>query len=121
MFGVVPRPLWEKKIAPDARNRIPLAARCLLAIDRDAKRVVLVDAGMGDKWAARWIEIYGIDKSGGDLLGGLRRLGVGPEDVTDVLLTHLHYDHAGGITRRGADGALALTFPRAVHHVQRRA
>jgi glyoxylase-like metal-dependent hydrolase (beta-lactamase superfamily II) len=121
MFGVVPRPLWERKIAPDARNRIPLAARCLLAVDRDAKRVVLVDAGMGDKWSAKWIDIYGIDKSPGDLLAGLRRLGVGPEDVTDVILTHLHFDHAGGVTRLGPDGAPALTFPRAVHYLQRRA
>ncbi len=121
MFGVVPRPLWERKIAPDARNRIPLAARCLLAVDRDAKRVILVDAGMGDKWGAKWVDIYGIDKSGGGLLDGLRRLGFAPEDVTDLILTHLHFDHAGGVTRLGAGGAPALTFPRAVHYVQRRA
>ncbi|HSM94149.1 MAG TPA: MBL fold metallo-hydrolase [Anaeromyxobacteraceae bacterium] len=121
MFGVVPRPLWERKIAPDARNRIPLAARCLLAVDRDARRVVLVDDGMGDKWDAKRIDIYGIDRSGGDLLAGLRRIGIAPEDVTDVVLTHLHFDHAGGTTRLGPDGAPALVFPRAVHHVQRRA
>ena len=104
MFGIVPRPLWERKIAPDARNRIPLAARCLLAIDRDAKR----------------IDIYGIDKSAGDLLGGLRRLGIAPEAVTDVVLTHLHFDHSGGTTRLGPDGSPALVFPHAVHHLQRR-
>jgi glyoxylase-like metal-dependent hydrolase (beta-lactamase superfamily II) len=120
MFGIVPRPLWERKIAPDARNRIPLAVRCLLAIDRAAKRVVLVDDGMGDKWDAKRIDIYGIDKSAGDLLGALRRLGVEPADVTDVILTHLHFDHAGGTTRVGAGGRLELVFPRAVHHVQRR-
>lgn len=120
MFGVVPRPLWERRIAPDARNRIPLAARCLLAVDRDARRVVLVDAGMGDKWAPKWVDIYGVDKSSGDLLGALRRLGFGPEDVTDVLLTHLHFDHAGGTTRLGPAGEPQLVFPRAVHHVQRR-
>jgi glyoxylase-like metal-dependent hydrolase (beta-lactamase superfamily II) len=121
MFGIVPRPLWEKRIAPDARNRIPLAARCLLAVDRAARRVILVDAGMGDKWGAKWIDVYGIDKSGGDLLAALRRLGFGPEDVTDLLLTHLHFDHAGGVTRLAADGEPELVFPRAVHHVQRRA
>ena len=121
MFGIVPRPLWERRIAPDARNRIPLAARCLLAVDRAARRVILVDAGMGEKWGAKWIDIYGIDKSGGDLLAGLRRLGFGPEDVTDVLLTHLHFDHAGGVTRLDPDGRPALVFPRATHHVQRRA
>jgi glyoxylase-like metal-dependent hydrolase (beta-lactamase superfamily II) len=100
MFGVVPRPL---------------------AMDRAAKRVILVDDGMGDKWDAKKTEMYGIDKTGGDLLSGLSALGIAPEEVTDLLLTHLHFDHAGGTTRRGPDGALALTFPRAVHYVQRRA
>jgi glyoxylase-like metal-dependent hydrolase (beta-lactamase superfamily II) len=121
MFGIVPRPLWEKRIAPDARNRIPLAARCLLAVDRDARRVILVDDGMGDKWDAKRVDIYGVDKAEGDLLAGLRRHGIAPADVTDVVLTHLHFDHAGGTTRRGPGGALELVFPRAVHHVQRRA
>jgi glyoxylase-like metal-dependent hydrolase (beta-lactamase superfamily II) len=121
MFGIVPRPLWEKKIAPDARNRIPLAARCLVAIDRDARRVVVVDDGLGDKWDAKRADIYAIDRSGGGLAAALERLGVRREDVTDVLLTHLHLDHAGGTTRRGPDGRLALSFPRATHHVQRRA
>jgi glyoxylase-like metal-dependent hydrolase (beta-lactamase superfamily II) len=121
MFGIVPRPLWERRIAPDPRNRIPLAARCLLAVDRAARRVILVDDGMGDKWDAKRTDIYAIDKSRGDLLGGLAARGIAPADVTDVVLTHLHFDHAGGTTRRGPDGALALTFPRAIHHVQRRA
>ena len=121
MFGVVPRPLWERKVPPDARNRIPLAARCLLAVDRDAGRVVLVDAGLGGKWDAKRTDIYAIDRSGGGLAAGLARLGLRPGDVTDVLLTHLHFDHAGGTTARGPGGALALAFPRAVHHVQRRA
>jgi glyoxylase-like metal-dependent hydrolase (beta-lactamase superfamily II) len=121
MFGVVPRPLWERKIAPDARNRIRLAARCLVAVDRDARRVVLVDDGIGDKWDARRVDIYAIDRSGVGVDAGLARLGLAREDVTDVVLTHLHFDHAGGTTRRGADGRLALSFPRATHHVQRRA
>jgi len=120
MFGIVPRPLWEKKITPDARNRIPLAARCLLAVDRDAKRVILVDTGIGDKWAPKFVDIYGIDRREGDLLSGLRRLGFTPEDVTDVVLTHLHFDHAGGTVRRGPGGSASLAFPRAVHYVQRR-
>jgi glyoxylase-like metal-dependent hydrolase (beta-lactamase superfamily II) len=120
MFGIVPRPLWEKRIAPDARNRIRLAARSLVAIDRDAGRVVVVDDGVGEKWDAKRTDIYAIDRSGGGLDAGLARLGVARTDVTDVLLTHLHFDHAGGTTRRGPEGALELTFPRATHHVQRR-
>ncbi|WP_242346908.1 MBL fold metallo-hydrolase [Anaeromyxobacter terrae] len=120
MFGIVPRPLWEKKLAPDARNRIRLAARCLVAIDRDARRVILVDDGLGDKWDAKRSDIYGIDRSAGGLDAGLARLGLSREDVTDVLLTHLHFDHAGGTTRRGRDGRLELSFPRATYHLQRR-
>jgi glyoxylase-like metal-dependent hydrolase (beta-lactamase superfamily II) len=120
MFGVVPRPLWEKRIAPDARNRIRLAARCLVAVDRDARRVVVVDDGVGDKWDAKRTDIYAIDRASGGMDAGLARLGLSRTDVTDVLLTHLHFDHAGGTTRRGPDGRLELSFPRATHHVQRR-
>lgn len=121
MFGAVPRPLWERKLAPDARNRVRLAARCVLAVDRAARRVIVVGAGLGERWDAKWTDIYGIDRSGGGLHAGLARLGVAPEDVTDVVLSHLHFDHAGGTTRRGAGGELELSFPRATHHVHRRA
>jgi glyoxylase-like metal-dependent hydrolase (beta-lactamase superfamily II) len=120
MFGVVPRPLWERRFAPDARNRIRLACRCLVAVDRDARRVVLVDDGIGESWDAKRADIYAIDRSGGGVEAGLARLGIAREDVTDVILTHLHFDHAGGTTRRGEGGRLELAFPRATHHVQRR-
>ncbi len=119
MFGVVPRPLWERALAPDARNRVRLAARCLLAVDRGARRVVLVDAGLGAKWDAARTDRYAVDRSAGDLDAGLARLGVGRADVTDVVLTHLHVGHAGGTTGPGPAGALELSFPRATHHVQR--
>jgi glyoxylase-like metal-dependent hydrolase (beta-lactamase superfamily II) len=121
MFGAVPRPLWEKKLPCDARNRVRLASRCLLAVDRDERRVILVDAGIGGDWDAKHADIYAIDRSGGGLDAGLARLGLGRESVTDVVLTHLHFDHAGGAARRGADGRRELSFPRATHHVQRRA
>jgi len=120
MFGIVPRPLWEKRIAPDARNRIPLAARALVAVDRDARRVILVGDGMGDKWDAKRADLYAVDRAGVGLDAGLARLGLSREDVTDVVLTHLHFDHAGGTTRRATDGSLTLSFPRATHHIQRR-
>jgi glyoxylase-like metal-dependent hydrolase (beta-lactamase superfamily II) len=120
MFGIVPKPLWEKQIPPDDRNRIRLAARCLLAVDEGSRRCVLVDAGMGDKWDPKKREIYGVDKSGGDLDAGLARHGLGRADVTDVVLSHLHFDHAGGTTRRGAGGSLEVTFPNATFHLQRR-
>lgn len=121
MFGIVPRPLWAPKIRPDERNRIRLASRCLVAADRAARRVILVDDGIGDKWDEKRRDIYAIDRSSGGIDAGLARLGLSRADVTDVLLTHLHFDHAGGTTRRGRDGKLELSFPRATHHVQRRA
>jgi glyoxylase-like metal-dependent hydrolase (beta-lactamase superfamily II) len=121
MFGVVPRPVWERDFPPDARNRVGLAARCLVAVDRDAGKVVLVGAGLGDRWDAGEAERLALDRSGAGLDAGLARLGVRREDVTDLVLTHLHKDHAGGVVRRGAGGALELSFPRARHHLQRRA
>jgi glyoxylase-like metal-dependent hydrolase (beta-lactamase superfamily II) len=120
MFGIVPRPLWERKIVPDARNRIRLASRCLVAVDRDVRRVIVVDAGLGERWDPKQADIYAIERSGGGLEEGLARLGHARADVTDVVLTHLHFDHAGGTTRRGPDGKIELTFPRATYHIQRR-
>ena len=117
MFGIVPRPLWERRIAPDDRNRIPLAMRCLLL--RGHGRVVLVDTGLGHKTDAKFDDIYGVDRGHSTLEGSLAALGVAPDDVTDVVLTHLHFDHAGGATQRTDGGDLALTFPGATHHVQR--
>ncbi|GAO04079.1 MBL fold metallo-hydrolase [Anaeromyxobacter sp. PSR-1] len=121
LFGVVPRPLWERQLAADARHRVPLVSRCLVAVDRDAGRVVLVDVGLGDRWDARRLERHAVDRAGVGLDAGLARLGLGRDDVTDVLLTHLHLDHAGGLVRAGEGGAPQLAFPRAVHHLQRRA
>lgn len=121
LFGAVPRPQWAAVAAPDAENRVPLVARCLLAVDASAGRVVLVDAGPGEKWDPERTARHALARTpGGGLLAELARRGLGPEDVTDVLLTHLHRHHAGGVTRRDGSGALALAFPRAEHHVQRR-
>jgi glyoxylase-like metal-dependent hydrolase (beta-lactamase superfamily II) len=120
LFGVVPRPRWEQRLAPDARNRVRLAARCLVAVDRDARRVIVVDGGVGEKWDEARRELYAVDRGGVGLDAGLARLGLGRGDVTDVVLTHLHVSHAGGLTRRRPGGGLELSFPRATHHVQRR-
>ncbi|HET7752681.1 MAG TPA: MBL fold metallo-hydrolase [Anaeromyxobacteraceae bacterium] len=119
MFGVVPRSLWEKHAPPDERNRVRLASRCLLAMD-DSGRRVLVDTGPGDRWDAARADRLAIDRSSGDLDQGLASLGLSRADVTDVVLTHLHLDHAGGSARRGASGELECAFPNASWHVQRR-
>ena len=115
MFGVVPKPLWEKSIPPDEKNRIPLAARALLV--RGDGRTILVDTGNGGKFDEKLRSIYKIDAGGRDLVASLAARGVTPESVTDVILTHLHFDHAGGSTER-VNGELVPVFPRARYYVQ---
>lgn len=116
MFGIVPKPLWESRIAPDAQNRIPLHMRCLLA-EGDG-RVVLIDTGIGDVFAGtKYADIYAIDADAPTLLESLHAIGIGANDVTDVVLTHLHFDHCGGSTRREGDRRVP-TFPEATYHVQ---
>ncbi len=117
MFGIVPRPLWQRTNPPDDRNRIALAARCLLL--RGANRCILVETGIGDKFDDKRADIFKVAHPGGGLVEQLAARSIEPEDVTDVVLTHLHFDHCGGTTRR-RDGRLELSFPRADHYVQRR-
>lgn len=115
MFGIVPKPLWEKRIAADDRNRIPLAARCLLI--QGAGRCIVVDTGIGDTFSDKEQSIFGVDHSTHTLVGSLRAAGVEPEDVTDVVFTHLHFDHSGGAVTKQGD-AVVPRFPQATHHVQ---
>lgn len=115
MFGVVPKPLWERHYPPDERNRITLALRCLLIVD--GPRKILVDDGAGARWDGRHRDMYGFENSTMDQ--ELARAGLTRDEVTDVVLTHLHFDHAGGTTR-DQHGELALSFPRATYHLQRR-
>ncbi|TVR55710.1 MAG: MBL fold metallo-hydrolase [Gemmatimonadales bacterium] len=118
MFGVVPRTLWERRIHPDERHRIPLALRCLLIEAPEA--LILVDTGVGRKEDDRFRDIYGIDNEGDPtrLEDGIRAAGFEPRDVDTVVLTHLHFDHAGGATIWREDGTLAPSFPWARHVVQ---
>ena len=110
MFGVVPKPLWEKRAPADERNRITLGMRPLLV--RDAKRLMIIDAGIGDKMDAKSAEIYGLDRRE-SLDVTIARAGVKAEDVDLVIASHLHFDHAGGFTVRDASGALRPRFPKA--------
>ena len=114
MFGVVPKPLWERKFPADERNRIGLATNCLLV--RGPGFTVLVESGLGDKWDDRSREMYAIAREP-RLEESLRRLGVSPEDVDALVLSHLHFDHAGGATRR-IGGAVVPAFPNATLYVQ---
>lgn len=119
MFGVVPKPLWETRIPADDRNRIPLAMRCLLVETPSA--LVLIDTGIGNKESARFHELYGIENAGNPtrLEDGIRAAGFAPEEVQVVVNTHLHFDHAGGNTRRLPDGTIVPSFPRARYIVNR--
>jgi glyoxylase-like metal-dependent hydrolase (beta-lactamase superfamily II) len=119
MFGVVPKPLWEKRIPADERNRIPMSMRCLLVETKDA--LVLIDTGAGNKEDRKFYDIYGIENAGSPtrLEEAIRAAGFSPDDVDFVIDTHLHFDHAGGNTFRAEDGAIQLAFPRARYVVQR--
>jgi methylmalonyl-CoA epimerase len=115
MFGVVPKVLWERRVAPDHRNRIRLAMRPLLI--RGA-RTMLVDAGLGDKEDAAFHDMYAVDRTR-HLDHALAEAGLAPEDIEIVLATHLHFDHAGGFTMRDRAGRVVPRFPRAQYIVRR--
>src|SRR5688500_12568643 len=94
MFGVVPKPLWERRTPADARNRIQLALRPLLV---RGDRTLIIDAGIGGKMDEKSVEIYAIDRAL-DLTRSLAAAGLQPADIDIALATHLHFDHAGGFT-----------------------
>ena len=102
MFGVVPKPLWSKRIPPDERNRIPLGLRCLLV--EHPEGLVLIDTGLGNKEDQKFLDIYGVENRGSSgptqLEDSLLDIGYQPDEVKWVINTHLHFDHAGGNTVR---------------------
>ena len=117
MFGVVPRSLWQRVAPPDAENRVRLNANCLFV--EGAGERVLVETGMGDKWPPRLAEMYGVRRAPTLAESLFERAGCRPEDVTVVVNTHLHFDHAGGNTRLGGGGRAVPTFPNARYLVSR--
>ena len=118
MFGSIPKAIWGKDHDADADNRIELALRCLYL--EGMGRRILVDTGIGDKWDDKLVDRMRIEPCEDGWVGALARADVLPEQITDVILTHLHFDHAGGATTRDEDGELQPTFPNAVYHLQRR-
>lgn len=109
MFGIVPRALWQKKVAADERHRVLLAMRPLLI---RGEKTVLVDAGLGDKDSEKFRDIYGVDRAR-HLDDALADAGVAADDIDVVVATHLHFDHAGGFTVRTPGGRIVPRFPRA--------
>lgn len=128
MFGTVPKILWEKHITADEQNRIPMEARALLLKGKapNNKRNILIDCGngkdfvekFGEKLGQKFAQMYNIDPNGPSLLNSLHKAGLAPEDITDVILTHLHFDHCGGGTM-WRDGRIQPQFPKATYYVQK--
>lgn len=125
MFGTVPKTLWQKTNPADEHNRIDLEARALLL--KSPRRNILIDDGVGrdfvmkygEKLGKRFGEIYKVAEGGNDLISSLKRYDLKPEDITDVILSHLHFDHAGGSTC-AKDGKLVPTFPNSTYWVQKK-
>ena len=121
MFGVVPKALWSRQLPPDAQNRIPMTMRCLLIRSLITGRTYLVDNGAGNKFNEKMSSIYGLDYGPQDekrLETSLARATVQPSEITDLIFTHLHFDHCGGTTD-WVDGQLSHVFPNARYHVHR--
>jgi glyoxylase-like metal-dependent hydrolase (beta-lactamase superfamily II) len=115
MFGIVPKPLWEKSNPADDSNRIRLSTRHLI-LESESKKII-IDTGMGDKWDDKLKSIYAVDEKI-SMSSALASIGLKAEDITDVILTHLHFDHTGGSTIL-IDGKLQPAFPNAKYYVQK--
>ena len=124
MFGIIPKPLWERTNPADEANRIDLGCRCMLIRHPDADNI-LVDVGIGRKWDAKGLKIFNIRHSSPSgslgLEAGLARVGLTTDDIDHVILTHLHFDHAGGLSRwhDEARDRVVPTFPGRPHYVLR--
>ncbi len=118
MFGIIPKVLWEKKIPADEKNRIPLRLRSLL-ISGNGKNI-LVDDGVGTKDDQKFSSIYKVDHTRFTLESSLSKYGLACKDITDVVLTHFHFDHAGGSTNIDKNGNIVPTFPDAAYYIQKK-
>lgn len=115
MFGVVPKALWEKTNPPDEKNRITVSTKLLLL--ESGKRKILVDTGTGENWKEKFTDIYRLDNSEFSMSKSLAEKNISADDITDVIFTHLHFDHAGGSVVKEGD-KFVPAFPNAVYHVQ---
>ena len=116
MFGIIPKTIWSRWAEPDEHNRIPLNANCLL-LDNGSQKV-LVETGCGDKWSDKERAIYALESR--TVMDALAEAGVAPEAISTVIVTHLHFDHAGGLTRLNGNGEAIRVFPNAEIVVQQR-
>lgn len=120
MFGVVPKTLWSRSLPADEKNRIPMAMRCMLIKSKKSDKIYLVDNGSGDKFSEKMNNIYSLDYEHSNLMESLAKVKVEPDEITDLIFTHLHFDHCGGTTRYDENGDLVEVFPNAIYHVNER-
>jgi glyoxylase-like metal-dependent hydrolase (beta-lactamase superfamily II) len=116
MFGIVPKPLWQRAAEADENNRIDLDTNCLL-VEASHKKI-LIDTGFGDKLSEKQLRNIAA-RPGHALLEGLAALGIAPEEIDMVIFSHLHFDHAGGATQSDGKKGFRLTFPNALHLCQK--
>ena len=114
MFGIVPKPIWEREAPSDALNRIDMVTRSLLLCSDEKK--ILIDTGNGTKWEEKYRDIYNIDTSRYNIENSLTKYAFCADDITDIINSHLHFDHAGGNTKID-DGSIVPTFPNAKYWV----
>lgn len=115
MFGIIPKPLWNKTVESDKNNRIKLGSNCLF-LESDSKKI-LIDTGIGNGWEQKFEVIYNLNYKDSSLEKSLIEKRINPNDITDVILTHLHFDHVGGAVKYENDKILPM-FPNATYHVQ---
>lgn len=120
MFGVVPKTLWSRGIPADDKNRITMTVRCLLIESTKTGRIYLVDNGVGTKFNEKMMDIYQIDYSEKSLQMSLEHHGFSADQITDIIFTHLHFDHCGGTSYYSESGELEHTFKNATYHVNER-
>ncbi len=116
MYGVVPRIMWNKVYPSDENNQIILSLRTLVV--ENEGHIAVIDNGIGNKQSEKFLSRSGIF-GGEGLITGLANRGYKPDDITDVVITHLHYDHCGGGVKKNFDGSFGLTFPNAKYHVSK--
>ncbi len=116
MFGIIPKPLWQKTNPADDRNRVKLSTRNLLLESKSKK--IIIDVGMGNKWSDKERDIYDVN-SKSSMETGLAEHGLKPDDITDVIITHLHFDHCGGATKKENEKIVPF-FPNAQYFVQKK-
>jgi glyoxylase-like metal-dependent hydrolase (beta-lactamase superfamily II) len=117
MFGIIPKPMWNRLNPSDEQNRVTLHARNLLLVSDSRK--ILIDTGIGINWDEKFIRNYRLDQTQNTSFNSLSKLGIKPEAITDVLLTHLHFDHTGGSTII-KDGKWIPAFPNAKYYIQKK-